>query len=331
MKAVVVGATGAVGTEMLSIIAERKFPVTELVPTASERSAGAALRFGTKEVKAVALTKEIFDGADFAFFCLDSRLALEWAPVALDAGCTVIDNSSAYRMRSDVPLVVPEVNGDLLTGAERLIANPNCTTAIALTALGPLHRVFELRSVVAASYQAASGAGAAAVRELRSQTRDALDGRETEARALPRRIAFNLFPQIGGFVSDGYTEEEDKLEKESRRILDAPELRVSATCVRVPVERAHSVALHATFAERVTPEKATETLRTASGVRVLEGEDYPTPLDADGGDDVLVGRIRRDRVFESGLAFWVVGDQLRKGAALNAVQIAERILEVRGK
>ena len=288
MKAVVVGATGAVGTEMLSIIAERKFPVTELVPTASERSAGAALRFGTKEVKAVALTKEIFDGADFAFFCLDSRLALEWTPVALDAGCTVIDNSSAYRMRSDVPLVVPEVNGDLLTGA-------------------------------------------AAVRELRSQTRDALDGRETETRALPRRIAFNLFPQIGGFVSDGYTEEEDKLEKESRRILDAPELRVSATCVRVPVERAHSVALHATFAERVTPEKATETLRTASGVRVLEGEDYPTPLDADGGDDVLVGRIRRDRVFEGGLAFWVVGDQLRKGAALNAVQIAERILEVRGK
>jgi len=331
MKAVVVGATGAVGTEMLSIIAERKFPVTELVPTASERSAGAALRFGTKEVKAVALTKEIFDGADFAFFCLDSRLALEWTPVALDAGCTVIDNSSAYRMRSDVPLVVPEVNGDLLTGAERLIAKPNCTTAIALTALGPLHRVFELRSVVAASYQAASGAGAAAVRELRSQTRDALDGRETETRALPRRIAFNLFPQIGGFVSDGYTEEEDKLEKESRRILDAPELRVSATCVRVPVERAHSVALHATFAERVTPEKATETLRTASGVRVLEGEDYPTPLDADGGDDVLVGRIRRDRVFEGGLAFWVVGDQLRKGAALNAVQIAERILEVRGK
>jgi len=322
VRVAVAGATGAVGRELLKVLKKRNFPVTELFPLASSRSAGTKLPFGADEVTVLETESFDFRGCDILFCCVEAEQARRFVPRALEAGCVVVDNSSAYRMRPDVPLVVPEINGHRIKPP--LVANPNCTTAITLMALAPLHRLWRIRSILAATYQAASGAGASAMEELLSQTRNSLQGKEQPPQVFPKPIAFNLFPHVGRLEGD-YSTEEIKLEDESRKILEAPHLRASAICVRVPVLRAHSVAAFVAFEREPDPEEAKEALSKSAGVAVVEP--YPTPKEAEGKNEVLVGRIRKDRALERALSMWIVGDQLLKGAALNAVQIGEKLLE----
>ena len=339
----VAGATGAVGTEMIRILEERSFPVKSLVLLASRRSAGRTLPFRGSEIRVRALTRRSFSGVDIAFFSAGAERSLTFAPAAVRAGAVVIDNSSAFRMRPDVPLVVPEVNPNDIFTHKGIIANPNCTTIIMLMGIYPL-RGYGIRRVVAASYQAVSGAGAGAMEELKRQTLEwALH--ELRLRALgeaappvlqperfPHPIAFNLIPQIGEFLESGYTKEEMKCLDETRKILHDPEMRVTATTVRVPVMRSHSIAVHIELERRLSPSKARALIRKAEGVTVCDQPGrgrYPMPVTTSGSDECVVGRIRTDYTVSNGLAMWIVGDQLRKGAALNAVQIAERL--VRGR
>ena len=328
----VVGATGAVGIEMIQTIEKRKFPVKQLRLFASERSVGKRLMFQGGEVAVELLQASVFPGIDFALFSAGASRSKEFAPAAIRAGTVVIDNSSAYRMDPEVPLVVPEVNPGDAKKHQGLIANPNCSTAIMLVAVYPLHRVNPVKRIVVSTYQAASGAGAKAMAELEDQTARLLRGETpVRAEALPQRIAFNLFPHVDVFLDNGYTKEEMKFVNESRKIMHHPSLMITATCVRVPVYRAHSEAVNIEFERPMTPAEAREILQRAPGVRVVDdpaGKKYPMPIDATGMYDCLVGRIRQDcsRDDGRGIDLFVSGDQLLKGAALNAVQIAELLI-----
>jgi aspartate-semialdehyde dehydrogenase len=322
----IVGATGAVGIELLRVMERRGFPVADLRLLASNRSAGRSLDFDGQQHEVAALTEDSFAGIDLAFFSAGSAISKQFAPIAQRAGTVVIDNSSAFRMDDNVPLVIPEVNPEDVRAHRGLIANPNCTTAVALMALYPLHRAFGLLRVIAASYQAVSGSGARAIAELKAQVEASVRGARAETEVYPHPIAFNVLPHVDAFLENGYTREEMKLQNEGRKMMHLPNFRASVTCVRVPVYRAHSVALSAEFAEAVSPEKAREVLAMAPGLDVVDdlpNNRYPTPLEAAGRDNCQVGRLRTDCALENGLALWVAGDQLLKGAALNAVQIAE--------
>jgi aspartate-semialdehyde dehydrogenase len=328
----VVGATGAVGVEMIATLERRNFPVKDLRLFASERSVGKKLKFKGTDVGVELLNGDVFKGIDFALFSAGASRSKEFAGAAVAAGNVVIDNSSAFRMEPDVPLVVPEVNPEDAKLHKGIIANPNCSTAIMLVAVFPLHKVNPIRRIVVATYQAASGAGASAMAELERQTAELLAGKkEVHATALPQRIAFNLFPHVDVFLDNGYTKEEMKFVNESRKIMHHPTLKISATCVRVPVYRAHSEAVNIEFERPMTPAEARQILSKAPGLKVVDdpaNKKYPMPIDASGLDDCLVGRIRQDvsRDDGRGIELFVSGDQLLKGAALNAVQIAELLL-----
>ena len=326
------GATGAVGIEMIQTLERRRFPVQALRLFASERSVGKQIPFQGRPVPVELLTPEVFQGIDIALFSAGTARSKEFAAAAVKAGAVVIDNSSAFRMEPGVPLVVPEVNPDDTFRHQGIIANPNCCTAIMVVAVYPLHKANPIRRLVVATYQAASGAGAKAMAELEQQTADVLQGKPgLPAQALPQRIAFNLFPQVDVFLDNGYTKEEMKFVHESRKIMHAPDLQVSATCVRVPVLRAHSEAVNIEFERPITPAEVRTILARAPGVKVVDdpaNRRYPMPVDATGEDDVLVGRIRQDcsRADGRGIDLFISGDQLLKGAALNAVQIAEQLI-----
>jgi aspartate-semialdehyde dehydrogenase len=322
----IVGATGAVGEELLRVLERRSFPVERLLPLCSGRSAGKRISFRGEEVATEELSAQSFAGIDLAFFSAGGNISREYGPIAREAGTVVIDNSSVFRMDPEVPLVIPEINGDDVREHRGLIANPNCTTAVALMALYPLHRAFGVRRVIAASYQAVSGSGARAIKELRSQIEAAAENKAPATEIYPHPIAFNVLPHVDSFLPSGYTKEEMKMQNEGRRIMHLPDFRASVTCVRVPVYRAHSVAVSAEFARPVSVEEAHEVLAKAPGLELVDepmNNRYPMPLFTAGKDNCEVGRVRRDCAFENGLSFWVSGDQLLKGAALNAVQIAE--------
>jgi aspartate-semialdehyde dehydrogenase len=327
----VVGATGAVGLEMINTLAKRQFPVGKLTLLASTRSAGKTLRFRGEDAPVQALSKDSFRGIDIALFSAGGSVSREFAPLAARAGCVVVDNSSAFRMDDSVPLVIPEINvGDLKKHCG-IIANPNCTTAITLMALYPLHQAFFVKRIFAASYQAVSGTGAKAIEELKRQVGEIVSGKPVSKEVYPHQIAFNVLPHVDAFLPDGYTKEEMKMQNEGRKIMHHATFRASVTCVRVPVYRAHSVAVSAEFEQPVSVEKARAALKRAPGLDLVdnpEGKEYPLPLYAAEKCNCEVGRLRKDCAFDNGLAFWVVGDQLLKGAALNAVQIAEELLKL---
>jgi aspartate-semialdehyde dehydrogenase len=333
----VAGATGAVGCEFLRVLERRSFPAASLRALSSARSAGRSVRFHNESIPVEELTENSFAKIDIAFFSAGGDVSRRFAQRARDAGAIVIDNSSAFRMEPDVPLVIPEINAEDMKGHRGLVANPNCTTAIALMAIYPLHRAFGVRRAFASSYQAVSGSGARAIEELKKQTEAALqvcqsDGlvlwrdRQVPPHVFPHPIAFNVLPQVDAFLESGYTKEEMKLQNEGRKIMHLPDFRASITCVRVPVYRAHSVAISAEFEKKVSVEQAREALAKAPGLELVDEPQknrYPMPLNVAGKDNCEVGRLRLDCALENGLAFWVSGDQLLKGAALNAVQIAE--------
>ena len=329
---VIVGATGAVGVEFIQVLERRNFPVDKLTLLASKRSAGTTLTFQGREIVVQELTKAAFAGQHLALFSASSAVSKEYRQACVEAGCLMVDNSSAFRMEDGVPLVVPEINpGEAAKALQRhggkgVIANPNCTTIIALMALAPLHRVAGIKRLVAATYQAASGAGHAAMVELQESTRAFLDGKPVVPKVLPHPYAFNLFPHNSPMTANGYCEEEIKLQKESRKILGDETLRITGTCVRVPVLRTHAEALNVEFHRPMAVEQAYDLLKKAVGVTILEdraANRWPMPTDVTGKDNVYVGRIRKDLSQDNTLDLWVVGDQLLKGAALNAVQCAE--------
>jgi aspartate-semialdehyde dehydrogenase len=330
-RVAVIGATGAVGTELIACLAQRNFPLRQLRLFASARSAGRKLPFRGDLLPVETLGDEVLAGTDIALLCAGGHVSREYAPRAAQHGTIVIDNSSAFRMDSAVPLVVPEVNAESIAAHQGIIANPNCVAIISVVALWPLHRQFGIRRIIAATYQAASGAGAAAMEELRQSTRAALAGESFTPRVLRHPYAFNLYSHDTAVdPATGANEEETKVVRELRKIMSSPDLRVSVTCIRVPVLRAHAVALTVEFERPISPEAARERLAQAPGVRIVDdaaGNHFPMPIEATGQGDVLVGRIRSDSSDPSGhsLALFVAGDQLLKGAALNAVQIAERL------
>jgi len=328
MHIAIVGATGAVGREILSLLEQRGVPAEELTLLASVRSAGREVAYGDTKLQILELSDASFRGTDLALFSAGSDISQAFAGTAQDAGAVVIDNSSAFRLHHGVPLVVPEVNPDDIRDHHGLIANPNCSTIILVLAVWPIHRVNPVRRIVVSTYQAISGAGAAAMEELRGQTRDVLEGRPVQPRALPHRSAFNLFSHDSPVGQDGYNQEERKMAEETRKMFHDPAILVSATCVRVPVLRVHSESIHLSCERPITDTHAREILAGAPGVKVVDdrcGNVFPMPVDASGQDDVLVGRIRRDASDPSGrgIAMFVCGDQLRKGAALNTIQIAD--------
>ena len=327
----IAGATGAVGADMIQTLEKRNFPVNNLRLLASSRSVGKELEYKGEKIKVEELGHNSFENIDIALFSAGASRSKEFADSAVKAGAVVVDNSSAFRMDKNVPLIVPEVNPEDAIKHNGIIANPNCSTIIMVVAVNPLHKARKLRRLVASTYQAASGAGAAAMQELEDQTRDLLAGKEISPENFSQQIAFNLFPHIDVFLDNGYTKEEMKMTYESRKIMHLPELMVSCTCVRVPIPRAHSEALNMEFEEDVTPEEVREILANAPGVIVkddLQNNVYPMPMDASGIEEVLVGRIRQDcsRNDKRGIDMFVSGDQLLKGAALNAVQIAELLV-----
>ena len=339
----VVGATGAVGTEMLRILEERSFPVGELIALSSPRSAGRTIRFRDEDVTLQALSVEALRGADVSLSAAGASVARRFVREAAAAGTVCIDKSSAFRMEPDVPLVIPEVNPEALEGSPRIVAVPNCTTIVAMMALAPLHRAAGLRSLVLSSYQAVSGAGRDGTRELVEQVEKLHDQVEElghpDLDALPvgdtfgKTMAFNVLPKIDDMADDGSTGEETKTVRESRKILELPDLEVAATCVRVPVSVGHSVSVFARFGRAIDADEARELLAAAPGVEVRDDPAngvYPSPLEAAGRDEVLVGRIRQAEGHADGLLLFACGDNLRKGAALNGIQIAERLFDVAG-
>jgi aspartate-semialdehyde dehydrogenase len=322
----IVGASGAVGRDFLAVLAARDFPLRSLRLLASPRSAGTRVSFRGESLPIEALGPDSFRGIELALFSAGGAVSREHAPRAVASGAIVVDNSSAFRMDPAVPLVVPEVNAAAVQGHRGVLANPNCSTILLVLALAPLHRVAGLRAVVVSTYQAASGAGQQAMVELREGTAAALRGETRPPRVLPQTLAFNLFPQVDVFQPDGFTKEEDKMQFETQKILGLPGLRVDATCVRVPVERCHSESVAVQLERELPVAAARELLAAAPGLELVDDpsqQRYPMPLMMAGRDPVAVGRIRLGRVFAPGLTFWLAGDQLRKGAALNAVQIAE--------
>ncbi len=328
----VMGATGAVGSVMLQILAERNFPVAELRPLASARSAGKRLRFQGEEVEVLELTEKAFRGLDIVLASAGAAVSRQFVRCAVEAGAVVIDNTSAFRLEADVPLVVPEVNPGDIFRHRGIIANPNCSTIIMLVPLKPLHDAARLRRVVASTYQAVSGTGAQAIAELERQVRQYVAGEPLTHQVYPHPIAFNVLPHIDAFQDNGYTREEMKMVHETRKMLHDDSIQVSATTVRVPVFTSHSEALQVETERKLSAAEAREILAAAPGVKVVDDPatfQYPMPLNVSGQDDVWVGRIREDISHPRGLALWVAGDQLRKGAATNAVQIAEIL--IRGK
>ena len=326
----VVGATGAVGIEMIKTLEKRNFPVGKLTLLASARSVGKKLKFRGEEITVKELTKDSFAGIDIALFSAGGSISKEFAPIAAQAGCVVVDNSSYFRMDEAVPLVGPEINADDVKKHRGIIANPNCTTAITLMALYPLHQAFGVKRIFASSYQAVSGTGAKAIEELERQVGEIVSGKPVTKEVYPHQIAFNVLPHVDSFLPSGYTKEEMKMENEGRKIMHHPNFRASVTCVRVPVYRAHSIAVSAEFEKPISVEAAREVLQKAPGLDVVdnpEKKEYPLPLYAAEKYNCQVGRIRTDCALDNGLCFWVAGDQLLKGAALNAVQIAEVLLK----
>ena len=326
----VIGATGAVGAEMLRCLERSSYPTGTLKAFASERSVGKRLAFRDGEVELGSLNEDSFHDVDVALFASETDISKKYVPIAAKAGAVAIDNSSAFRMDPNVPLVVPEVNGDLIKPSQKIYANPNCVAAIMVMALWPLHQAGKLKRVIASTYQSASGAGRPAMDELEEATRAYLKGETYEPKVLPHPYAFNLFSHNTAIGEDGYNGEEQKVVKELRKIMSLPELRVGVTCVRVPVLRAHSMAMTVEFADKVSVDAARVLLSRAPGVKVVDDRaknHFPMPVESSGQNDVLVGRIREDISDPTGhsLALFISGDQLLKGAALNAVQIAERL------
>ncbi len=329
-RVAILGATGAVGAELLQLLESRNFPLSELKLLASARSAGQKISFKENSLQVEEVTEKAFEGIDLVLASAGGTASQFWAPKAVAAGAVVVDNSSAFRMDPLVPLVVPEVNPEAATQHRGIIANPNCTTILMSVAIWPLHQVQPIQRIVAATYQSASGAGARAMEELKVQTQAILDGKTPPTDCFPYPLAFNLFPHNSALSENGYCAEELKMVEETRKIFGVPNLRVSATCVRVPVLRAHSESLNLEFAQPFSVETARALLQSAPGVKLVEdwSQNYfPMPMEASGLDDVLVGRIRQDLSHPCGLELWLSGDQIRKGAALNAVQIAELLIE----
>jgi len=326
----IVGATGAVGVEALAILERSHLPFKKIRLFSSARSAGSEIEFRGQKIVVEELKEDSFRGVDMAIFSAGGDISRRFAPIAAKEGCIVIDNSSAFRMDPSVPLVIPEINPEALKKHNNIIANPNCTTAVSLMALYPLHKEFFVKRIFAASYQAVSGTGAKAVAELERQVQQIVRGEPVTKEVYGKQIAFNVIPQVDVFLESGYTKEEMKMENEGRKIMNHPSFKASVTCVRVPVYRAHSVAIAAEFEKPITPKAARAVLRQAPGIDVVDDPsklEFPTPLEVSGKNNCQVGRIRTDCAFENGLSFWVVGDQLLKGAALNAVQIAEELLK----
>lgn len=325
----ILGATGAVGTELLALLGERNFPLGKLKLLASERSAGKSISFAGQDLIIEAVTESSFDDVDIVLASAGGSISKKWLPIASKAGAISIDNSSAFRMHPDVPLVVPEVNPEAAHYHKGIIANPNCTTILMTVAIYPLHQVQPIHRIVVSTYQSASGAGARAMEEVKVQSQAILNGEPAIPEILPYPLAFNLFPHNSPMTENSYCEEEMKMVNETRKIIGDQDIRITATCVRVPVLRAHSEAINLEFAHPFNPDKAREILATAAGVKLVEDftkNYFPMPIDASGKDDVLVGRIRQDISHPNGLELWICGDQIRKGAALNAVQIAELLI-----
>jgi aspartate-semialdehyde dehydrogenase len=331
-RVAILGATGAVGREFISILEERDFPIESLTLLASPKSEGLKLEFRGEELPVRAVAPEHFEGVQLALFSPGAAASLQWAPIAARAGAIVIDNSSAFRMEPDVPLVVPEVNPEAVAGVRprNIIANPNCSTIQMVVALKPLHDAARVRRVVVSTYQSVSGKGQQGIRELEKQVSDLMNARETESEAFAHRIAFNVLPQIDSFLENGYTKEEMKMVDETKKILGDPSIQVSATCVRVPVFMGHSESVNVTLEKKLTAAEARALLKKAPGIKVLDDPSinlYPMPMLAVGDSATHVGRIREDVSQPNGLELFVCADNLRKGAALNAVQIAELLVE----
>lgn len=322
----IVGATGAVGQDLLHVLEKRNFPVKELRLLASERSSGKKISFKGVDHSVEVLGPDSFKDIDIALFSAGAKRSLEFAPMAVKAGAVVVDNSSAFRMDAGVPLVVPEINPEDIKLHQGIIANPNCSTIIMVVALFPLHQHAKIKRIIVSTYQAVSGTGMKAIQELENQVKQYSSGTELTGDVYPHQIAFNAIPHVDQFLEDGYTKEELKMHNETQKIFHDEKINVSATCVRVPVFRSHSEAVHIEFEKKISASKAKEILKEAKGVKLVDDPEecrYPLAIHATGQDDVLVGRIREDRAIPNGLALWVAGDQLLKGAALNAVQIAE--------
>lgn len=331
MHVAVVGVTGAVGVEMLKTLEKRDFPVGKLTPLASARSAGKTLPFQGEEHTVQELSRDSFTGVDIALFSAGGGTSADFAPVAVEAGAVVVDNSSTFRNDHTVPLVVPEINAADVARHKGIIANPNCSTTVTVIALYPLHQVFGVKRMFASTYQAVSGSGAMGIVELERQVGEISEGREVGREVYPHQIAFNVLPHVDVFLDNGYTKEEMKMVHESRKIMGLPDFQASVTCVRVPVYRAHSIAVSAEFEKPVSVEAAREAIIAAPGIDLnddVAANGYPLPLELAGQDNCQVGRIRKDCAMENGLSFWVAGDQLLKGAALNAVQIAEEVAKL---
>lgn len=325
----VLGATGAVGQEMISLLQERSFPVERLIPLASRRSVGKCIPFRGQQIPIEEACESAFQGVDIVLGAAENDIAKAFAPAIVKAGAVFVDNSSAFRLDPRVPLVVPEINGGDVKLHKGIIANPNCSTIITAMAVSPLNALSPIRTMVASTYQAVSGAGAEGPKELLAQVDAIAKGQPCESKVFSHQIAYNLIPQIGGEQEDGYTSEEMKLQYEGRKILHLPELKVSCTCVRVPVIRSHSISVTCRFDRPVAVEEARQAIAAAPGCKLVDDLNagcYPMPLDTSGQDLVFVGRIRPDLTDGKGLSLWCCGDQVRKGAALNAVQIAELLL-----
>jgi aspartate-semialdehyde dehydrogenase len=326
----ILGATGAVGKELLDLLAERQFPLKNLKLLASSRSAGSKIAFNGQEITVEVVSENSFKDIDLVLASAGGSTSKKWAHQAIAAGAVVIDNSSAFRMDERVPLIVPEINSAAAANHQGIIANPNCTTILMGVAIYPLHQVQRIKRIVVATYQSASGAGARAMTEAMVQAQDILNGKQPQAEVLPYPIAFNLFPHNSPLNEQGYCEEEMKMVNETRKIFGDPDIAITATCVRVPVLRAHSEAINLEFAQPFDVKQARELIAAAPGVKLVEdwqSNYFPMPIDATGKDPVLVGRIRQDISCDRGLELWLCGDQIRKGAALNAIQIAELLLQ----
>ena len=327
----IAGVTGAVGQEFLKILEERDFPFDSLKMLASSRSAGKKIEFKGKTYIVEELTKKSFSGIDIALFSAGASRSKEFAPAAVEAGAVVVDNSSAFRMDPDVPLVIPEINPQAIKQHKGIIANPNCSTIIGIVPVWPLHKANPVKRMVVSTYQAASGAGQSAMIELQKQSREILDGKEPTCEAFPYQIAFNVFSHNSALGPNGYNLEETKMVYETRKIFDCFDIMITCTCIRIPVFRAHCESINLEFTDSMTPKQVRDLLSTAPGVLVLDDREhnrFPMPIDASGKDGIYVGRIRQDESLPDnrGINIWVAGDQLRKGAALNAVQIAEKLL-----
>ena len=329
-KIAVLGATGAVGREMIKILEERNFPISELIPLASARSAGSVIPFCGKDVVVQEVTPNSFAGIDIVLGAAPNKLAKEYAPHIVAAGAVFVDNSSAFRMDENVPLVIPEINPEDALKHNGIISNPNCSTIVSLVAVNALNKISPIKNMVVSTYQAVSGAGAGGPVELTEEVSAINEGRPVEPTVFPYQIAFNLIPQIGNFTENGYTAEEMKMQNEGRKILHLPELLVGCTCVRVPVYRSHSISITLRTESPISVADAQKAISEAAGCRLVdnpEAKEYPMPIDTSDQDIVFVGRIRKDLTSENGLSLWCCGDQVRKGAATNTIQIAELLIK----